>query len=141
MGQRRNLMANVCRSGARALCGWGLAAAIGLALPIARAGADAGLGHAGADAGLGHAAGASSTRRAADPAQQLESWLSQLTGSDAAGRQAAMAEAESADPSFVPAIGARLFALRRSADRAAAAGVLASARRGSVAGPEHPKGN
>jgi tetratricopeptide (TPR) repeat protein len=75
-----------------------------------------------ADADGGEDAGAASPASVAaplvgDPAEELDRLLSRLTGDDPGQRQVAMSEVERTDARFLPAVAARLDALKRAADR------------------------
>lgn len=63
-----------------------------------------------------------------DPAPDLDALLSALVGDDAAARQATIAAIDTADAGLLPAIAVRLEALKRAADRAATAALLAQSR-------------
>jgi hypothetical protein len=67
-------------------------------------------------------------------AQKLDAWMSDLLGADAAARQSVIADIDAVDPSFFPAVAAKLAAVKRSADRAAAAAVMAASRKNAAAG-------
>jgi hypothetical protein len=62
-------------------------------------------------------------------AGNVDEWIGKLTGTDAAGRKAAMAAFDVVTPAMLPAIAARLAELKKSANRDAMAAVLALVRK------------
>jgi hypothetical protein len=90
-----------------------------------------GLRPVGADAPTPSQTAATVASAEAASTADVDAWLRKLTGSDAAGRKAAVAAIESANSTMLPAIAKRLADLKRSANRDAMASVLAKARKGA----------